>query len=88
MITMRLREFAIVDLCRLGWEPGSIAAALLCTRWEIRSAMQKNRQMEVQGSMYGTVCSMIDAGLSDAEMAALFAVPEDMVFMMRLERFQ
>ena len=88
MITMRLREFAIVDLCRLGWEPGSIAAALLCTRWEIRSAMQKNRQMEVQGSMYGTVCNMIDAGLSDAEMAALFAVPEDMVFMMRLERFQ
>lgn len=37
--------------------------------------------------MYGTVCSMIDAGLSDAEMAALFEVPEDMVFMMRLERF-
>lgn len=88
MITMRLREFAIVDLCRLGWEPGCIAAALLCTRWEIRSAMQKNRQMEVHGSMYGTVCSMIDAGLSDAEMAALFAVPEDMVFMVRLERFQ
>jgi len=88
MTTMRLREFAIVDLCRLGWEPGSIAAALLCTRREIRSARQKNRQMELEGSMYGTVCSMIDAGLSDAEVAALFAVPENMVFMMRLERFQ
>ena len=87
MITMRLREFAIVDLCRLGWEPGSIAAALLCTRWEIRSAMRRNRQMDVEGAMYRTVCSMIDAGLSDAEMAALLAVPEDMVFMMRMESF-
>lgn len=86
MITLRLREFAIVDLLGLGWKPGSIMAALLCTRAEISAALHKSRRMGVEASMCPTVFSMLDSGFFDYEIAALFGVSADRIFTLRVER--